>query len=856
MKKIIFPLFFIFLGCLANAQTVVVLDATTHNTVQTGCSYWFYDDGNVGGDYTANQDRWITFNSSDAVNTHIKISFANFTLAAGDTLKIYDGPNTSSPVLGSFSMSNPITTANSIYQASISNVSGDLTIRFKSNATNQAAGWNAAISCTPMCQAMIPTVDTLQMSPLPNDSNYVDICFGQTVNFAALGAGSGVFPENDMLYHQDSTNTLFIWDFGDGVSDTGRVIPHLYTVPSGYDVSLRLVDVHGCTSTLFYNLRVRISSNPIQEINPLPDICAGDSINLVTGENGASTIVVKPSGSIQTVTSEYDSLTFIPDGPNCAVQCYGTPVTFTTFPAGAVIQSASDISAICINMEHTFAGDLSFRIICPNGNNVVLDSYDNSGGADLGISNSNDGSPTCSASANPPGTGWTYCWSEIYPQQGTMNTLDAGTSPIPATNLVTNTGYITPQNPLSGLVGCPLNGTWSIEICDNWGADNGYVFSWDLTLTNNTAGVGWSYTVPLSYTTWNGPYINTTSDSTATILPDTSGTFTYTAYITDAFGCVYDTSFNVDVVDVPHPDLGNDTIACAGSIVTFDAGPGGAYQWSTGSNTQTASTDISGIYSVTVANSNGTINCVSVDSVMVTFVDNASVDLGADQCVTSGPVILDAHNPGFSYHWSSGETTQILNVNNSGMYSVTVSMGNFNMCGDVDSVNIAIIPTPVLNLPPVYEICAHQYADFNASQGNNNIYSFVWSNGFNTPVNHLSGLVPGQYLVTVEVTGCDVRSDSTLLTVLACDLTIPNVITPNGDGLNDNFVVSNLNYYPNSIFMVYNRWGQKVYENSDYQNDWNGGGLAEGTYFFVLRVNYGDEKYEEHHGTITILGSN
>lgn len=69
------------------------------------------------------------------------------------------------------------------------------------------------------------------------------------------------------------------------------------------------------------------------------------------------------------------------------------------------------------------------------------------------------------------------------------------------------------------------------------------------------------------------------------------------------------------------------------------------------------------------------------------------------------------------------------------------------------------------------------------------------------------------------------------------DLFIPNVITPNGDGLNDKFVILGLSAYPGSPIMIYNRWGNMVFQSSSYQNDWTGKGLNDGTYYYILTVN-------------------
>ncbi|MRG44598.1 T9SS type B sorting domain-containing protein [Chitinophaga sp. SYP-B3965] len=72
------------------------------------------------------------------------------------------------------------------------------------------------------------------------------------------------------------------------------------------------------------------------------------------------------------------------------------------------------------------------------------------------------------------------------------------------------------------------------------------------------------------------------------------------------------------------------------------------------------------------------------------------------------------------------------------------------------------------------------------------------------------------------------------------DLNFPNVFTPNGDGKNEKFVIGGIEKYPGAKLQVFNRWGGQVYRSNDYRNDWNGSGLNEGTYFYILEVNKPD----------------
>jgi gliding motility-associated-like protein len=69
------------------------------------------------------------------------------------------------------------------------------------------------------------------------------------------------------------------------------------------------------------------------------------------------------------------------------------------------------------------------------------------------------------------------------------------------------------------------------------------------------------------------------------------------------------------------------------------------------------------------------------------------------------------------------------------------------------------------------------------------------------------------------------------------DVTIHNAITPNGDGKNDRWVIDNLAYYPDVTVQVFTKLGDKVYEKVGYQNDWNGGDLPSGVYYYLVRLN-------------------
>jgi gliding motility-associated-like protein len=104
---------------------------------------------------------------------------------------------------------------------------------------------------------------------------------------------------------------------------------------------------------------------------------------------------------------------------------------------------------------------------------------------------------------------------------------------------------------------------------------------------------------------------------------------------------------------------------------------------------------------------------------------------------------------------------------------------------------------------------------------------------------------PGSgYKIRIMATSPVVTSNDTEIplpiTTLALGATLPNIITPNGDGLNDVFYIT-----PSCLTIdlkVYNRWGKLVYEQAKYDNTWGGANLAAGVYFYLLNTSNRQER--------------
>jgi len=144
------------------------------NSTVTTCTGDFYDSGGSSGPYQNNETYVMTFNPSTA-GAMIRFAFSSFSTEADyDTLTIYNGPNTSYPVIGKYHGTNSPGTVTA------SNASGALTFRFYADAYVTGSGWAAAISCYVDPNPPVADFSASTQSPIT----------GQTVNFTDLSTHS------------------------------------------------------------------------------------------------------------------------------------------------------------------------------------------------------------------------------------------------------------------------------------------------------------------------------------------------------------------------------------------------------------------------------------------------------------------------------------------------------------------------------------------------------------------------------------------------------------------------------------------------------------------------------------------
>lgn len=345
--------------------------------------------------------------------------------------------------------------------------------------------------------------------------------------------------------------------------------------------------------------------------------------------------------------------------------------------------------------------------------------------------------------------------------------------------------------------------------------------------------------------------------------------------------------------------------ACLGDSISFTVaatGTGLTYQWRKGLVNLVNAGNISGVTTATltidpasaldIANNYNVIvsgTCFPADtSINVSLTLNTPpviITEPVDETVcegTSASFTVAATGTALTYQWRKGSVNMINGGNISGATSATLTINpanisdaalNYNVivsgaCSPNDTsanVSLTVNPTPVAVAGSNSPVCTDSAINLTAPTVNGGTYSWIGPNGYtssnqNPVISPATVADSGNYVVTVSANGCASSPSVVFVSIDTCvtdDFHIPDGFSPNGDGTNDLFVIRGILNFPGNTFLVYNRWGNKVFEANPYTNTWDGksdGGLSVGgdqlpvgTYFYVLDLGDGTPVYK---GTI------
>lgn len=504
------------------------------------CSGMLYDSGGPLLIGYSNSENFTTTMCGDLPENAVYLTFVVFDLdqsGTDDQLVVYDGNNTSAPLIGIFFAAElmDLTVA-----ASANNPSGCLTLVFTSSVSGTGL-FSATIGCTSTCPTPSASFST-------SEGDVAHLCTGETLT--VNGDASTATPGR--------TIEQWIWDRGLNGVDTTDTPDATFTFDIGglHRIILHVVDNLGCTST--------VADPAVVLVSPVPDL------------SGTTTPAIACEGTLLELIGVATQTPMVGNPQGCSNASNGVPLpdqqatqsTLSVNGGGnATITDLAQLGDICLEIEHTFMSDIVLTVTCPNGSALVLHNR-GGGGTFLGDANRQEPNGTV-----VPGTCFQYCFGAD-PDYGTLaQSVATGITPhvMPVgQGTAIAPGRYASVGALEQLLGCPMSGTWTLTSSDLAGGDNGYLCGWCISFGNGPDG---SYIDqgPILGTSadssfWSAPVVNNLLEPGSATYQPQEGVQALTYSVVDSYGCSYDTTFVVSVGVPPilsieeFPDLG---LVCA-----------------------------------------------------------------------------------------------------------------------------------------------------------------------------------------------------------------------------------------------------------------------------------------------------
>lgn len=569
------------------------------------------------------------------------------------------------------------------------------------------------------------------------------------------------------------------------------------TISMSGTYTVEVTDANGCTDDA--TVSVVVNAIPNADAGSNTAVCYGDSVQLTA--SGGNSFVWSPAGTLSS-SSIYNP--------------YASPLVGTMY----YVTVTNDLG--CTNVDSVYVDvrplPSTFVIsgggqFCPGGSGVAITLSGSESGVNYTLYNGT------TLSGQLPGTGSPLNFNATAAGTYTVVAVDAM-----AGCTVTMTGTVSvstyPQPDLNATVtdvNCFGDGDGSITVSVTSGSPP-YNFDWSHDGTNHS--------------------------QTATSL--TNGNYTIT--VTDNNGCT--DTYTASVIQPAAL-----TVACtSGNTSCYGAADGTAtatpsggtapylYNWINGANSSIINGLSTGSYSVTVTDNHG---CTAVSSTIVgqpspILIDDSLVNVS---CFGANDGLIALEMTGgsepFSYLWSNGSILPDLFPVAAGQYVVTVT--DNNGCWVTDTFTLTQPGEIYVTVTSGVGTDHLGYAEA-VSSGGSGTHSYNWSNGSLLP--EINGLNSGTYILTItDLAGCSVYDT----VVIDIPVVIPNAITPNADGKNDDFEILGVGSFPHLTIEIYTRWGKRVFlfegtgmEYVQPSNRWNGvyegKNLPMGSYQYIIHL--------------------
>lgn len=688
---------------------------------------------------------------------------------------------------------------------------------------------------------------TVRKLPSPRlSSDAVHGCLPFTVHFT-----------DESFNTEPSTIVSWYWDFGDGNSSCDQNPTHTYSTPGLKTISLTVTDHRGCDSTKTYDNYIYVS-NPMANFHTDTLICSNDTLSFFNLSHGTGLSYAWDFGNGSTSTESDPSAVYISSNTQ-------------TFPISLIVKDYfgcrdTMVREVTISTPSANFSALSQTSDCPPFNAY----FTNNSSSDV--------------------VGWQWCFGDsvsgsnntsyfsspqhVYINSGEYDVTLVVKNVLGCLDTLTKENYIFVDGPRGTFDFEPKAGCAPLTVTFTSETENADEFTWVFGDGGTATGssVTWTY--------------------------NDGGFFLPVLIIADSLNtAIGDTS--ICVVTIIAPDsvyviqgIANftfiDTLYCPGENVQFTDMSSGienftTWAWDFGDGQSstlqnpTHNFETPGNQEVTLTIKTDSCESSITKTVRIFDIPNVSItNSGLEGCY---PHEIDFHinmntvtYPAIKYVWNFNDGSPVIaqqNVNrqfvHSGLYQIELTITYANGCEHtyVFPTDIAVHPMPDahfsfsedFSLPGVLV----NFTDYSLG----NIVNWHWeiSDGTHHEGNTISHAfeTSGYFNVKLMVTtdaGCS-DSYSQKVTIIE-QLIIPNVFTPDGDGVNDCFEIKRLGTFTQVDLKIYNRWGNLIWYTNNPDEHWdgknidNGKDAPSGTYYYVYRAITATNSDLKSSGSVTI----
>jgi gliding motility-associated-like protein len=646
----------------------------------------------------------------------------------------------------------------------------------------------------------------------------------------------------DTSRSNNSTITSWQWDFGDGQSGSqSGTVSHTYNKPGVYNVSLKITDASGCGSS------TSSTATPVNALGPQAAFTPS-AISVPLGTTVSFTNNTNNSGSANTNYQwQVDAADFSTDiNPSYTFDQPGGFIIKLTATNPVTGCSSTATQVISVNTFNA-AFKIAYTSITANSCPPVLVQFTNTSQNATGIKwDFGDGAIIENVSSP----------SHIYEKAGkyiiTLNVTNA--SGLQGTYI----DSVIIDEPKASIQSSALDACKGSTVTLNAIASNTGLYIWDFGDGSVQSGI----------------------DTFASHQYTTPGLYTPSLVMKkSASGCVGSTPLAGKINIRPDPVVTitpAQPLICKGGVVPLQAGGGVIYEWLPVNDLSNAaianplaSPAQTSSYTVNVTDD---IGCKNSGNITITVIQPVQVTVNGDTEICPGESVALKASGADVYKWIN----DIAGLNNSNVPDPVASPSvttNYTITGsdayhcftDTAEITVQVRPLPLVNAGQDVAPMTGETVQLQAT-GSNDIINWKW-----TPADYLSctdcpnpvctPLSSTSYMITVKNQyGCAV-SDTVVVKLLCSEskVRIPNGFTPNGDGKNDEFMITGVAIIKH--LTIFNRWGQKVYDRSNFiagdrslcwKGTFNGYPAEAGTYAYFVEMDCPEGTFSRK-GTMTLI---